>query len=364
MQLWVLNVFIKAFHSGRVVIALVLCLLALTLWGLRVSVVAPVDIGTGVLFFLLAATLPLAAYRPTVAALGHLALFAVASFSARSPDLVTLTSVLMVTVVTAQRRYKTGVVLAVFTTLLGFYSPDKKSFSVDSQSVTIFSLMMVCAFAVGWFINTVNTKERQRHLQIRQRKAEVAGLLHDTVAADLTALIVRLEALAIATPEIEQALQKCATTARKSIGGIRALVDELNAQAINHQQATVPALTTTLIQTNRALQEAGFHVESTANISVDPGTESIDKALSRCLSEASANIIKYAVPDSMVRMTATADAKQIIVTIANTYRPGRGRAGSSHFGLVSMQRTIAAVGGSMTLDSADARWSITFHVPV
>lgn len=270
----------------------------------------------------------------------------------------------MVTVVTAQRRYKTGVVLAVFTTLLGFYSPDKKSFSVDSQSVTIFSLMMVCAFAVGWFINTVNTKERQRHLQIRQRKAEVAGLLHDTVAADLTALIVRLEALAIATPEIEQALQKCATTARKSIGGIRALVDELNAQAINHQQATVPALTTTLIQTNRALQEAGFHVESTANISVDPGTESIDKALSRCLSEASANIIKYAVPDSMVRMTATADAKQIIVTLANTYRPGRGRAGSSHFGLVSMQRTIAAVGGNMTLDSADARWSITFHVPV
>lgn len=98
MQPWVLNVFIKAFHSGRLAIALVLCLLALTLWGLRVSVVAPVDIGAGVLFFFLAATLPLAAYRPTVAALGYLALFAVASFSARSPDLVTLTSVLMVTV--------------------------------------------------------------------------------------------------------------------------------------------------------------------------------------------------------------------------------------------------------------------------
>lgn len=120
----------------------------------------------------------------------------------------------------------------------------------------------------------------------------------------------------------------------------------------------------TVMQTARALQEAGFHVETTTTIRVDPGAESINRALSQCLSEASANIIKYAVPYSTVSITATANTEKVMVTLVNTYRLGRGRSGSSNFGLGSMQRTIAIVGGSMTLDSTDARWAITFQVPV
>lgn len=352
------------FRSFRLSIALVLCLLALVLWGLRVLVIAPVDVGTGVLFFFLAATLPLAAYFPTAAVLGYLVLFAVVILSGHSPDLLTLSAVLLVTVVTAQHRYKTAVVFAAITTLLGFYSPDQKSLSMDPQSVTIFTLMMVSAFAAGWFIARVRTKEMRQKYQMRQRQVAVAGFLHDMVAADLTALIARLEAMAISMPEKEQALQRCAATARKSMSDIRTLVDELNAQAINHPQVTVPALTMTVMQTARALQEAGFHVETTTTIRVDPGAESINRALSQCLSEASANIIKYAVPYSTVSITATANTEKVMVTLVNTYRLGRGRSGSSNFGLGSMQRTIAIVGGSMTLDSTDARWAITFQVPV
>ncbi|HAT1326765.1 TPA: hypothetical protein I8V95_002241, partial [Corynebacterium striatum] len=224
--------------------------------------------------------------------------------------------------------------------------------------------MMVSAFAAGWFIARVRTKEMRQKYQMRQRQVAVAGFLHDMVAADLTALIARLEAMAISMPEKEQALQRCAATARKSMSDIRTLVDELNAQAINHPQVTVPALTMTVMQTARALQEAGFHVETTTTIRVDPGAESINRALSQCLSEASANIIKYAVPYSTVSITATANTEKVMVTLVNTYRLGRGRSGSSNFGLGSMQRTIAIVGGSMTLDSTDARWAITFQVPV
>ena len=165
-------------------------------------------------------------------------------------------------------------------------------------------------------------------------------------------------------PEKEQALQRCAATARKSMSDIRTLVDELNAQAINHPQVTVPALAMTVKQTARALQDAGFRVEATTTIRVDPGAESINRALSQCLSEASANIIKYAVPYSTVSITATANTEKVMVTLVNTYRLGRGRADSSNFGLGSMQRTIAIVGGSMTLDITDARWTITFQVPV
>ncbi len=356
--------FVNFFRSIRLSIALVLCLLALVLWGLRVLVIAPVDVGTGVLFLFLVATLPLAAYLPTAAVLGCLILLAFVNLSGHSPDLLTLTAVLLVTVVTAQHKYKTAVVFAAITTLLGFFSPDQKSLSMDPQSVTTFTLMMVSAFAAGWFIARMHTKEMRQKFQMRKRQVEVAGFLHDMVAADLTALIARLEALAISMPEKEQALQRCATTARKSMGDIRTLVDELNAQTINHPQVTEPALTMTVMQTARSLQEAGFHVETTTTIRVDPGAESIKRALTQCLSEASANIIKYAVPYSTVSITATANTEEVTVTLANTYRLGRGRAGSSNFGLDSMQRTIAIVGGSMTLDSTDARWTITFQVPV
>ncbi|MCQ9346839.1 histidine kinase, partial [Corynebacterium phoceense] len=173
---------------------------------------------------------------------------------------------------------------------------------MDPQSVTIFTLMMVSAFAAGWFIARVRTKEMRQKYQMRQRQVAVAGFLHDMVAADLTALIARLEAMAISMPEKEQALQRCAATARKSMSDIRTLVDELNAQAINHPQVTVPALTMTVMQTARALQEAGFHVETTTTIRVDPGAESINRALSQCLSEARACLLIVGLCSSMIEV--------------------------------------------------------------
>lgn len=355
---------IEKFRSIRLLTATALCLLTLALWGLRVLVIAPVDVGTAVLFFFWAATLPLAVYLPTVAALAYLVLFALTSFFDRSPDVLTLTAVLLVTVITAQNKYKIGVFFAIVATFLGFYSPDQKALSMDPQSVTIFTLMMVLAFVAGWLIDRANQKEMYRKRQMRRRQVEVASLLHDTIAADLTALIVRLEALAISTPKQEQALRQCAATARRSISGIRALVYELNAQAVDHPQATVPTLTMTLMKMARTLQEHGFHVESTTTISVDPVAESINKAFNQCLSEASANIIKYAAPHSTVNIAATAEAKEVIIVISNTYTLGRRRANSSGFGLASMRRTIATVGGEMTLDNTDNYWSITFHVPV
>lgn len=355
---------VEKFRSARFVIATVLSMFALVLWGLRIFVIAPVTAVTGFLLFCLAATLPLSVYAPVLAAACNVALFTFTAATDQDPNLLALTSLVTIAVITAQNHIKTALILSAAVIIVGFYDPQAEAISFDTPSLMVFGLLTATAFGTGWWTNTTLKREKERQRVIRRRQQELAGLLHDTVAADLTSLIVRLEALAITNPDQAPQIKQCADTARKSMRDTRQLLHELGAPVGRPSNETTPALATTLTNTSEKLKEHGFTVELSNELTSVPSAESFNKAMSQALSEAATNIIKYGSTRQPVILSAVSTPLNVSVTISNGYRSGHSRGNSSKLGLGSMERTIAAVGGRMRLNRSDSQWSLTFTAPI
>lgn len=333
------------------------------LWGLRVLFVAPVDVPTGAMFFVLAMTLPLSAIMPTAAATLNLLLLTVSSFLGEVPNILVLSSIFIVVVIVVQRHFGTAAVFATLTTVLGFYSHEEREFNFDVSALLLFTIMMVTAFAAGRWIDVWQTREKQRKLQEKQRQEELTNLLHDTVAAGLTSLIVRLEALAISTPEKRLAIEQCAATARKSMLDTQYLISELNTALGGAPPFNIYSPAELVEQAISVLRAHGYQVEADNQLDAVRVCDSITKALNQTLSEATANIIKYATPTSRVTIRAKATENEMVILLANTFSSGTQQSRSSRLGLRSMKRTIGALGGEVEIKQSAPHWSVCLTIP-
>lgn len=339
-----------------------LCVLTYFLWAISVFVVSPPETPTKIIYLALVSCVPLATFFPRCAAISYLLLLAYIAFRGLNPGFLILTSVVLLAITIAQRRSVTGAIFAALIVLLGFYSPEHHRFEGDPESIIAFTSMLALAALIGWWVDNSHTQQRKSEEISRQRRRELSALLHDTVAADLTSLTVRLEALAITTPDRVSQLQKCAQLARKAMAETRTLLEELHEPIEPTSRHPVPSLDESLYEITELLRLHNFDVQTTTELKHMPSQKYVTRALHECLHEAAINAIKYSTPCSTILLTAFSDSKRIEIAMSNVCSSDRIFDNSSKLGLESIRKKLSAVNGIINIRQTNNRWTITFVI--
>ncbi|MDT0310099.1 GAF domain-containing sensor histidine kinase [Streptomyces sp. DSM 44917] len=201
--------------------------------------------------------------------------------------------------------------------------------------------------------------ERSRELTIADERARLAHELHDAVAQKLFSL--RLTAQAAATlldrdPERARSeLRQVASLAAEAADELRSAVIELRPAALDEDGliATLRAQTQVL---DRAHPARVTFVCREAR-ALPAGQE---EALLRVAQEALHNALRHAAPRH-VAVTLGRRGLRTVLRVADDgagFDPAAVRAAGRHLGLVSMRDRAAAVGGTLTVESAPGQGTV------
>lgn len=348
--------------SLRVFTASFLLLFCVIFWAARVFILSAVTPGTGVIFLVVSLCLPLSVYAPKTAASIFTALFTFISFTDRNPEILVFTALALIASITALGHKKLSLVIGFFITALGFYSTDHQAFIIEPPAAIVFLILIISAYGIGWAIQYLKTEKQKNQVKLLFKNREIKRWLHDDIAADLTSLIVKLEGLAITTPQRATELKFCASTARKSIFETRRVLRQLNISNSTSPYENTIGTSTFLQMTNSKLQAHGFCVAMKTDIELVPPVAFIDLVIQRCISEATTNIIKYAIPYSEVKIEAKINKKSIYIKLSNTHEQKIHLDNSDGYGLKSMASQMATISGVVHIEQTATQWATTLEV--
>lgn len=333
------------------------------LWGMRILSIGFGSLIEAGILLLLALCLPMAAITPRLAAVACAGLLGMVGYAGFDLSSVVFSVVITIAVLAAQGLFWYAALLAGCMLISGFYSADQRKFDYDVPSLILSSLLIGGAFVAGFLVHLYHTRWREERERARERKFELARQLHDTVASDLTALIVKLEGMAIMVPECADELRICAQSARQAMFDTRQLLQSLTDRK---QLAIIEMinLENVLETTTARLAAQGFNVQSRFEVSRLEAPEPIVEVLRQCLQEVVANVIKYADLASVVELRVCVESWRLLVSVANTpanetrceYSEGRG--------LGNIATTLARVSGHLQLKQSPGCWMVTLSVPV
>ena len=170
----------------------------------------------------------------------YIAAFIGTLLAGHSTGLEIFLGIFLITALIATDRQLLAAVIATTITLGGFYSPIKGHIHFDLIALFIFLTIILLAYLLGFWINRNHKQRHHDQLLRKSRIQELTSLLHDTIASDLTSLIVQLETLALTTPQRHKELKKAAHTARNTLDRIRQLLTTLNTQPNTRPTASFP----------------------------------------------------------------------------------------------------------------------------
>lgn len=299
--------------------------------------------------------------HPCPSAAAFIISFAVALLVGHSTGIEIFLGVFLITAITATGHFILSTLIAVSITLGGFYSPLKSRIEFDPVALIIFLTIITLAYLLGfWIQHNYQQRLASQCAQQDQRK-QLTRLLHDTIAADLTSLIVQLEKLAITTPERHTELKNTACKARDSLNNVRQLLTALNTQS---DTSPTPNLPTTLEELTQRLRDHDFTVTTTVDLTTPVTTTLHNIALERVANEAITNIIKHGTARSAVTIDATSDDQGVTFTATNLHTFTKQKdSASDQFGLTGMLNTLHAVKGTLTTCSDNEKWILTAHIP-
>lgn len=351
-------------HTMRLPVGAALAAIAVLLCAFRVFPPGNTDVVGAAFLIVQALCLPLAVQYPRVAAAIYTVSFPASVVLGYSPGIMFFGALFLIVTLNSIGHHRFSATVACITAVFGFYSADEQRFIVDSTALLIFIFLAISAFSTGWWIWRVRKQRIDDNIKADLRRKEITSLLHDTVAADLTSLIVKLEKLAITTPERSDELTRAAQTARSAVTNTRALLGELNApESERGATASVP-LSTTINGMIETLEAHGFEVDSHVRLNPAVNSSLINLALERTLKEATTNIVKYATPASVVTLRADANREEIDILISNAHRRQRSSVGSSKLGLQTMHSNLEAVSGTLTIENDSQNWHLKLNVPL
>ncbi|MDN6494257.1 MAG: histidine kinase, partial [Corynebacterium casei] len=290
--------------------------------------------------------------------------FSFVSLASRSPDILTLSAVFLLTVTTAQGKKFFPLMLIVTTILTGFYSPANKELVFDAHSLTVFLFMLIAAATVGRAIYTLRTKEHERQVTAQNRKDKMVSLLHDSVATDLTALISRLEALKIEYPSATSSIQTCSDKARHAMDSTRELLREKDASpSLSKPKTTTLSITTVIVEAIQELKSHGYTVKSSIEPIPKCHSNYYGQVIQECLKEAITNVIKYASPASLVELNVKSNKNVLCISIQNTLSTIHNIDSSNGLGLESLRQKLSFIGASINIHNSKNHWKIAFKIP-
>lgn len=244
------------------------------------------------------------------------------------------------------------------------------SLGAVTGTAAVFGLVALCVYLDRQVAAArAELATEQRRAGVLAERGRLAADLHDTLTQNLASIVLLLEAARTSyrdgAPETAVTLDRALTTARSGLHDVRGLVWDLRPEALE-QQTLHQAVATVA---DRLAGQAGIAVRT--EVTGDPrrlpaGTET---ALLRMAEEALANVRRHSrAREATVTLSYIGDVVALDVTddgagFDPTVSAVAGRDGG--LGLATMHERVAAVGGSLTVESAPgAGTSVAAQVPV
>lgn len=268
---------------------------------------------------------------------------------------------LVIEVVTAAGPAVVGLLLVVLHTVMSLFDFTDGHFDTDPVVLTVTLVLLATGYLVGRnrLSQALADAALRRSLADSQRlqRLSLARELHDSVATSLTGVVMRAQALELTLPEEEdptvvQGLQDISRTSRTALEQLRTMLRLLNSEDYTgdaDDRGPVPSLRESLGTAGRELRAHGLKVRT--RVTLPRGTEpAVDlRALSRILTEMTANAAKHSPSRSEVTVACRTDGTSVTVTMVNPVAgPGPGDpALTSHLGMGSMAARARAAGGAL-----------------
>lgn len=317
-------------------------------------------------FFLacLAATLPISVWYPTLAAASFLLLLSSLEIAGTYADLLVLLGYPLMGSLAAQRNIWWCLAYGAAFSVLGFYSIEERRFSADPYSVTTHVTFLVIAFFCGWWLKTQLHRRYIKRAKVLRERDELAILTHNTVAAELTSLVVRLEVLAMENPQLKKQLDTCADSARCTISDVRVLIETMRAATLSSPKSIAAQPDTAIETIDLTLRAHGFHTKLDGALGPQIVSEEVCRVLGECLSEITTNILKYGDRSSEINIYSGVQGGVLTVRIENEVSSTPVPSQSNRMGLRMMKRRLGTVNGSLSVRDSGETWQTEISIPL
>lgn len=188
-----------------------------------------------------------------------------------------------------------------------------------------------------------------REAGVVEERQRLAGEIHDTLAQGLAGIVAQLEAAEQARSrpaELSRHLDQARALARSGLTEARRSV-----RALRPEQLEDASLPEAIGELTRAWSDrSGVPVEVETTGTSTPVDPAIEAAIFRAAQEALSNVAKHATA-SRVHLTLTYLHDALLLDVADNGTGFDPAAPAHGYGLVGMRQRLAAVGGSLTVES-------------
>lgn len=197
----------------------------------------------------------------------------------------------------------------------------------------------------------------EQRAAVQAERSRMARELHDAVAGDVSALVIRAGAALAAPPgpADRESLVAVRESGLHALGELRTMIDVLTADGENE-----PVAPTLIADGGALLERSGAALEGVAPGDLAPLGAAADRAGYRILQEALVNAIRHGRPSSTA-VTLAADEAAVQIEVRNAV--GKDARRGDGLGLTSMTERAHAVGGSLTIEDEPGRWRVSARLP-
>lgn len=234
------------------------------------------------------------------------------------------------------------------------------------SALVLWAFVFLTVWIVAVMFRLLEKTERiSRENALTQQRLAVARDLHDTVAHNLTHIVMLAERSSL-QPQPECAdLLLIADAARDAVTNMRATLVALRDPAPG---APAPCSTHSpadlLTQTTDRLRAAGFATEMNTDLNGVRLSPDALAMVAAFLGEAANNVVKHGDPAQPCGLMAEATAEGIEIAVLNKRRLDPPATSDVRLGLVGLQERATEVGGCVAATATDDRWMILLTIPL
>lgn len=225
-------------------------------------------------------------------------------------------------------------------------------------------LLFTISALVGQLVmRTAEVARAQRDLELGEQRRLIARELHDTVAQELTMLVMRGEQArgqGAATLDLNHVLDVC----RGTLADMRAILDVLHADHATHLRG--PHTIASLVERARSrLAEAGFRVDVMTDAEDADRAPVARTAVAGVLREAVSNVIRHGDPGYPVKMFIGCADGRLEAIMINAVAPHPADvAHHQSLGVAGMRERVTQAGGVLEATSSGTEWILRVDLPM
>ncbi|MDO5533968.1 MAG: histidine kinase [Propionibacteriaceae bacterium] len=225
-------------------------------------------------------------------------------------------------------------------------------------------LFIVAVMSGQLVLRTAQAAEAQRLVEVADQRRLIARELHDTVAQDLTMLVMRGEharAQGSTSLDLNLVLDVC----RGTLQDLRVMLDTLHSDGTTRFRTAQPSTIAGLLEKARTrLADAGFRLDLVADADEADEAPVARTALAGVLREAVSNVIRHGDPRSPVKLLVGCADGRLEATLINAVAPRPVDAGHLPLGVAGMRERALYAGGVLEVTSSGTEWILRLDLPL